>query len=264
MKKYILFFTAIVFFIGCFDKGKRSYKKKYYPSGKLKSYGYYIQDSIPVDTIFTLYEDGKISAKEVYDSIGNAVISVSYFESGIVSQEINYQQGLANGFLYDFFKTGFLKQKSFYVNDIQVGDTYYYSANGVIDTYGFYEWKERNINLVKYDSVTGMSIKDMRQTIYLDSVKVARNTVDKAQNYFCDIILVISNPPKCRSTVRIDYLTKNGFAIKSDTITGQPFYFTQNTTFPDSLFAIKFTASQYDSLTGDSYEQWNRRLVKKK
>jgi hypothetical protein len=263
MKKYILFFIAVLCLSGCFDKDKKSYKKKYYPSGNLKSYGYYIQDSTPVDTLFTLYENGKISSKEVYDGIGNAVKSISYFETGIVSQEINYKQGLANGFLYDFYKNGFARQRSFYVNDVQVGDAYYYKANGIIDTYGFYEWKERNINLVKYDSITGKPTKNMRQTIYLDSIKIEIDTLDREHKYFCDIMLVISNPPKCRSTVRIDYLSKNDSLITSDSITSKHFYSAKKI-LSESLFAIKFTGSQYDSLTQERYEQWNKKMIPKK
>ena len=264
MKNYILFFIAILFFSGCFDKSKRNYKQKYYSSGKLKSYGYYIQDSIPVDTLFTLYEDGRISSKEIYDSTGNAIKSLSYFENGIVSEEINYINGLANGFAYAFSETGKIEKKLFYVNDNKVGDAFFYSDyTNSIDRYGFYEWNGHNINLVKYDSLTGKPLKDMRQTIYLDSVKIDTDTVDREHKYFCDIMLVISNPPNCRSTVRIDFLSESGNLIRSDSITGQPYYSAKKL-LPESLFVIKFSGSQYDSLTQERYEQWNKKMVPKK
>lgn len=263
MKKSTLFLIAALFLCGCFEKNKRIQKNKYYPSGKLKSYGYYMHDSIPVDTLFTLYEDGKILSKQLYDSIGKAVKSIYYFENGVASQVINFKQGLANDFIYDFYNNGFVNKKSFYVNDVQVGDAYYYKLNGVIDTYGFYEWNGRNINLIKYDSITGKSIKDMRQTIYLDSVRIDTDTFDKEHKYFCNIILVVSNPPNCRSTVRIDFLSENGNLISSDSITGQPYYSAKKL-LPKNLFAIKFSGSQYDSLTQESYEQWNKKMTPKK
>ena len=138
IKYFLLLIILIVCLLGCFTNNKRYFKKEYYPSGNLKSYGSYVQDSIPVDTLFTLYENGSLLSLEIYDRIGNTLKVFSYFQNGKIHKNINYKRGLANGFFYVFTETGNLKQKSFYFDDSQVGDTYIYDKNGKLERYGFF------------------------------------------------------------------------------------------------------------------------------
>lgn len=234
----------------CSDSLKKRYKDEYYASGKLKTRGWYINDTIPIDTIFTFYESGKILAKEVYDSIGSAVKSISYFENGIVHKDINYKNGLANGFFYVFRESGNLESMGFFVNDKQIGDTYYYSSTGNhIRAYSFFDWEERPINLLKYDSLTGTILKDMRQVIFIDTVEYSKGNLNNSNQGFlsCNVQIVISNPPKCRSTVKVDYLSTNGILMKSDSVVNKPYYFKKEN-IADSLFTIKISAIQYDSI----------------
>ena len=251
-------FVFIIFIDSCADNTAKKYKKEYYPSGKIKTIGWYIKDSIPVDTLFNFFKSGKLSSKEVYDSIGNAVQSTSYYENGIMSEEINYTNGLANGFGYVFNELGNIEQKKFHINDSFVGDAFFFVESSSIDTYAFYDWTGQNINLIQYDSLNGKIKKDMRQTIYLDSLKMYH---ESSQN-FAELKLVISNPPYCRSTVKIDYLSKIGNTLRSDSVIGIPYY-SKKIILSDSIYAIKFTGHQYDSLTKENFGQWNRKIVSK-
>ena len=88
IKYFLLLIILIVFLLGCFTNNKRYFKKEYYPSGNLKSYGSYVQDSIPVDTLFTLYENGSLLSLEIYDRIGNTLKVFSYFQNGKIHKNI--------------------------------------------------------------------------------------------------------------------------------------------------------------------------------
>lgn len=132
------------------DTQKKRYKTKYYSSGRVETMGWYVQDTIPVDTLYTFYESGKILARDIYDNIGNAVKSISYFENCNIHKIIDYENGLANGFFCTYFASGGIASRAFFVNDLQIGDTYYYSQGGtVVKAYSFFDWKERPINLMK-------------------------------------------------------------------------------------------------------------------
>lgn len=255
-KQKIKILLLIFFISSCTENVSKKQKIEYYPSGKIKSKGWYVRDTVHVDTLITFFANGKIATNEVYDSVGNAVQAKSYYDNGIMSVEVNYKNGLANGFGYVYYESGNIEQKKFHINDSLVGDAFFYAKNNNIKTYGFYEWTGKNINLIKYDSSIGDIKKDMRQVIYIDSIKIYQAN----NNSYLELQLVVSNPPHCKSIVRLDYLSKNGFIIKSDSVIGSPYYFSKEK-LCDSLIEIRFSATQYDSLMNESFEQTNRRKI---
>lgn len=265
-KKKILFCSMfIIFLYSCHDKKNKKFVEKFYPSGKIKTQGWYINDTIPVDTILTFFESGKILSKDIYDSTGSFVLnSITYYESnGTIHKIINYENNLINGFFSLFRESGAIASKGFFVNDKQTGDAYYYTQNGkTIRAYSFFDWQERPINLIKYDSIAGNVRKDMRQVIYIDTLSYSEDkSVGASKNIlFCDIQIIISNPPQCRSTIKVDYISKNGVLMKTDSITSEPYYLKKEK-FPDSLLTIKIWGSQYDSVKNKTvYQNISKKL----
>jgi antitoxin component YwqK of YwqJK toxin-antitoxin module len=243
IKKYgILFLIVYSSVIGCRQKDNTIIKKFYYPSGKLKSYGHYLNDSIAIDTVFTFFENQTILSKEAYDNTGNAIIAISYYENGNKKEIINYKNGLADSFRYTYNEDGSLKSKFFYVDDVQVGDRYFFGRNNQFVVYNFIDWKRQGINLITYDNTN--IIKDVREKIFIDSLKTY---IDKSNQSWYNLSLVIANPPYCRSTIKIDYVSYKGLSIKSDSIINEHFFW-EKARLTDTLSSITIIGSQYDSV----------------
>lgn len=239
--------TVFIGFVSCYSQSKQKLKKEYYSSGNLKSYGRYLQDTIPVDTITTLYENGSVLSKEVFDSFGNSITSIGYNKNGYLNKIINYKNGMANDFLYEFSETGKIKNKYFYYNDQQVGDIYGFDQNTDVNYYGFLDFAGHNKNLITYDNKGLKILKDFRQQIFIDSLKLYIDSVNKDQAAFCNLLLIISNPPKCKNLIKIEFLSKNSSVIKSDSVSNKHYYF-EKQKLPDGVDHVRITGSQYDSI----------------
>lgn len=244
--KWTLKLSAIILiaFGSCLSQKRQKFKKKYYPSGNLMSYGNYIHDTIPVDTLITFSEDGKLFSREVFDSKGKSIIAIQYYKNASLKKIINYEHGKANNFSYEFTETGKVSYKYFYYNDQQVGDIYGFDQNGNIDYYGFLDFEGHNMNLVTYDKGNKI-LKDIRHAIFIDSLEIYTDSAD--HNRTTSLLLIISNPPQCKSKLKIDYLSKNEYLIHSDSISTKN-YCLAIETFPDTIGLVRITGSQYDSI----------------
>ena len=262
MNSQLLFYVSILFLFftiqSCKTKNdaqnKKIFKTHYYPSGKLKNSGWYIKDSMAVDTNYNFYENGKIQFIEVRDDSGysNGETKI-FFEKGNIEEIQNYKKNTLHGFNYRYNQDGFLYSKVFNLNNKQVGDCYWYHGDGVIvRKYGFYDFENHNRNLVTYDSI-GSIRKDLRPIIYVDTIRTYIDSLSKAKESFYDVLLVMSNPPKCHTGVTIDYL-KNSVLMQRDIIKNKQYYFTKNR-FSDSITYIKYSGIQYDSIKQKSLFQ---------
>jgi len=250
MQRNILFILGVViaigFFAGCNNKKKP--KKTYYPSGKLKSSGWYIKDSIPVDTLFNFFENGNVSSVQKRNDSGYLNgLTRYYYDNGILQAIDNYENDYLQGFGYRYSKSGKLYSKILYSNDKQVGDCYWYDIDGIsVNKYAFYDFLGHNRNLIEWDS-TGNIVKDLRPIAFVDSIRAYNDVQDKDNERSYDISLLISNPPKCLSIIKIEYISKSGILIKKDSVGGEHHYVVKER-FPDSLFTIRFVGIQYDSI----------------
>ena len=239
MGKYFII-SILFFFQSCETQDKKVFKKQCYPSGKLKSCGYYVNDSIAIDTTTYFYENGNNSGYL------NGVTKF-YYENGVIERIMNYKEDSLQEFSYKYMQNGLPYSKIFYLDDKQVGDCYWYYSNiAKIRKYGFYDLEGHNRNLVTYDS-TGNIIEDLRPIIFIDSIKTYSDSLDKKNYGSYDILLIISNPPKCRTSITIDYFSKEGVLIRRDSIVNKHYYFNRQK-FSDSISNIKYVSSQYDSL----------------
>lgn len=265
LKYYFLFFILIIslIFYNCSSKTKSKLIKKYFDSGKLKSYGKYINDTIPIDTVINFYENGNMSSIMVYDAFGHPKgESIFYHENGKIFQIIKYENGLAQDFSYEFGYSGKLKSKIFFLNDYQLGDSYYYDTlNGNILAYNFYDFSGHNLNFTQFDSL-GRVIKNIQQRIFIDSINACNDSLDKMDEHFFNVRIVISNPPKCRTDIIIKYFSQNGFLMEADSIMSKSIYFTKKR-LPDSLSVIKVFGSLFDSLTSKTIYQYSDNRLKR-
>lgn len=227
-------------------------RNEYYPSGKIKRRGHFLNDSIPVDTVQSFYENGKIQSIGVYDSTGKLNgVSYIYHENGTIKQQLNYVQGLLDGALVDYDSNGSVYAKGYYYQDRMVGD-YYLMKNDKVFLNAFYDFKGRKINHIEYDSIGNIN-GNFRQKIYLDSISVQ---MDSGNHYSYRILLIISNPLRSKNEISISYIgpANNILAVESVYPNDAP-YVILNKRFKSDLASIKIFGSQYDSILQKSTTQ---------
>lgn len=246
----------LIVLAGCATKEKKISLKKYYPSGKLLSYGWYTNDSIAIDTIYEFYENGKPSAISVYDSTGTGRlngVSTLFNKNGNLYQRTNYIKGLAQGFSYEYNEFGKLSTKQFYLDDHPIGDNYGYDKNGILHHYAFYWIDTTYVSYIEYDTLGGIKEGlNTRPVLFNYFTNIHNDTLKNRIQKKCEIHLIPSNPPRCRTKVNIDFISINGFIIKSDSVVNVELY-KMRYQMPDSLKLIKYHAIQYDSIIRKYY-----------
>ncbi len=254
----IYWLLLLIFLAGCTTKEKKVFIKKYYPSGKLLSYGWYVndRDSFAIDTIYKFYENGKQSAISIYDSRGTGRlngVSILYYDNGNKYQVTNYTKGLAQGFSYEYNKFGKLDTKQFYLDDKPIGDNYGYDKNGNLHHYAFY-WIDTNyVSYIEYDTLGNIkSGLNKRPVLFNYFTKTSNDSSKNKIQKKCYVQIIPSNPPRCRTSVHIEFISQNGFVIKKDSVVNAELY-TKQYEMPDSLKLIKYYAIQYDSIINKYY-----------
>jgi len=251
MKNTTRIYFVLFFISGCITKEQKHFIKHYYPSGKISSYGWYTKDSIPLDTIWKFYENGKLSAKDVYDSKGTGKLdgtSILFFENGNKYQVSNYDKGITQGYLFEFNENGKLRTKQFYLNDKPFGDHYSYNENELVKEYAFFLDEINFVNYIEYDSIGRIKNEPKPRSLLFNYISmIKRDTSNKIIKKYCEIKLVTSNPLHSSIKINVDFISKNGFFIKRDSIYNAPFY-SSSYLMPDSLKIIKYSAIQYDSI----------------
>jgi hypothetical protein len=240
----------------CSNKEKKALKESW-PSGKLKKSGWVNKDNIPVDTMFYYFENGKYQRIEVRDESGSLNgITTSFNEDGTIYQQIPYVNNAIEGFIASY-TAGRLTSRIHRVKARQLGDAYWYDAGGKIYQYDFYGFGDGHRNFIKYDQ-SGNIVNKIAPFIFMDSV--SSYTPANSEEKVCEVFLLLSNAPKCRTSVVIEYLSKDSAIIKQDSITGRSYYYKKEQP-AQSIYSIVFMGRQYDSLTGKNLSQkMSRRL----
>lgn len=263
MRFFSIIFIFIIIVEGCSNKGTRVIKRTYYSSGELKSCGVFIKDSIPVDTLINLFRNGRKSSLEIYSGSGKIEKILSYYQNGNLNKIINYKRGVVNGFFLTYDSTGKLLNKAFYYNGNQIGDTYFYYEDSLI--YNFYDWEGENISQIIYDRDFKI-LNDQRQAIFIDSVKFNNDTTTVKNNniinvFHQDILVLISNPPKCKTDITIKYISNQNILMEEDSTKGVQLFHIK-TSYQDSLAEILISGQQYDSITKKTTYQTSTKTLK--
>lgn len=258
-KKYkIVCLVVLLILSGCITKNEKIFIEKYYKDGKISSHGWYIDGKImvPVDTLFKFFENGNLSSISVYDSIGSGLlngISVLFYQDGNKFQVVNYVNGLAQGFYYQYDKSGHLETKQFYFDDKPIGDHIEFDEHGTPRKYAFYWIDSVYASYIEYDE-KGMiksGIND-RPILFNYFTNVRTDSMKNKIQKVCKISIIPSNPPRCMTRINIYFYSKNGSCLLRDSVTNVELY--QREYFlPDSLSIIEYKALQFDSIVGRYY-----------
>lgn len=244
---FFLSLTILFSITACKKPSKIKVKKTYFPSGKIETYGHYLNDSVPVDTFYIFYENGNLERKIALNSFGKLNgITQLYFENGIDKRTSNYINGLIQGIETNYDSIGNLDFKAFYYNNKMIGDIYQFENNKMI-CYKFYDFKDRLVNRIDYDS-SGKVKKEVNQLMYIDSIKL---TSDKNGLDTCKLLLIISNPIYKSNKINIEYLDRSAKIIAMDSMSENNLhmFFKERLFKSNELGAVKITGEQYDSLT---------------
>jgi len=234
------------------NKKEKQPLKEFYPSRKLKRSGWVNKDKLLVDTTMYYFENGNYQRIEVRDDSGSLNgISTSFNEDGSIYQEIPYVNNSIEGFIYSYTGNGRLASKIYRVKARQIGDAYWYDETGKIYQYGFYGFGNAHSNFIKY-AKTGEIVNKIAPYIFMDSV--SSYTPANSEEKTCEVFLLLSNAPKCRTSVLINYLSKDSAIIKQDSVTGRSYFYMKENSLP-GIYNIVFTGRQYDSLTGKNLSQ---------
>ncbi|HQW92208.1 MAG TPA: hypothetical protein PKY28_03875 [Ferruginibacter sp.] len=243
--------VCCILLVSC-SKKEKQVVKEFYPSGKLKKSGWVNKDKVLIDTTLYYFENGNYQRIEVRDDSGllNG-ISRSYHENGSISQETPYINNSIEGFVYSYTENGRLSSKMFRVKARPIGDAYWYDESGKIYQYDFSGFGNGHRNYIKYDK-TGKIVDKIAPFLFIDSV--SSYTPGTSGQKIYQVFLLLSNAPKCRTSVLINYLSKDSIIIKQDSLTGRS-YFSSEEKFSQEISNIVFYGRQYDSLTGKNLSQ---------
>ena len=247
-KNYLFLIILISLFSACKNSPIKVKKYEYYKSGELKRVGFFLRDSIPIDTIRNYYENGRIKSIEIRDDSGllNG-ISFIFYQSGEIKQLQPYMNGVEQGFASSFSQDEKIQTKEYYFKGFRVGDTYFFDTlSGNIYAYRFKDFNGKSLLQIDYNG--DQSIKqENHQALFIDSITLHSNKKQKIRNeQTCKILLIVSNPPKCHTTISISFWD-NAKAYKTDTIPDGEFYLDTKQIMYNTDSIIVF-AKQYDSL----------------
>jgi hypothetical protein len=245
----LLLIFLIVNTIGCNNNSKKQHKtyvKKYYLNGSLKQEGYYINDNTPADTIRVYNKKGRLISLNIYSDKGVLNGSCIYYDNGVIKQQKHYLNCKLGGVCKNFYKNGALKSKVYFFNGVQVGDANFYSEDGHVALYNFFDFLGRNRVLREYDS-SGEEITNIGKTLFIDSSFAINDTLVSADTF--KIAILISHPPRTRLNIYAEVLDSAKNIIKRPKIDKHNQIAFLYVPIFKGLYNVRVTCSQFDSVS---------------
>ncbi|MFT3981666.1 MAG: hypothetical protein QM687_14420 [Ferruginibacter sp.] len=242
MKIYFLS-VFFLFFYGCNEKKDNFYLEQHYKNGRVKSKGWYTNDTIPSDTIFYYYENGNIEQIVPHNKKGWKIGEVlNYDTNGVFLYTQKYFENSDFGFVSRYQNNKLILKNLFYQNNTY-GDEYGYDSSGRIEHYYFWDFRENVRNMVVWEN--GKIKSKEQKLIYFDSVRIEKSEIRNRYNY--DIIVIISNPPNVKTLLDIYLLQDDKKILEKIQIENRHFFYRKIRS--DEFAYIQFSGKQYDSLT---------------
>lgn len=210
--KLLLFILLTIVNLACVENDNKAsgYRIKRYRNGSVKSTGYYINDSIIVDTFRTYYSGGERESVQIFDSNGLLKGTCQYFdELGRLTQTIEYANGKTNGYIIDYFPNGGIESKAWTHNGIMIGDAFEYYPNGKIKLYNFYDFSQHN-RLVQEFKIDGTLVRSAGNDFLVDSLLEREDTL---QFFF-----LVAHPPFEKTNLVLKKIYGKTKAVQVDTI----------------------------------------------
>lgn len=108
---------------------------RYYKNGQISVEVNY-KEGNPVDGFKQYYESGKLKAEKV--NYGNKQVLTRWFENGVKSADINFENNMLNGRSCQWYSNGRQEMLCSYINDKHHGDLIAWYSNGVKKIEGRY------------------------------------------------------------------------------------------------------------------------------
>ena len=267
MKIFIPLMLFTLIFNSCTRRPNKKLIIKYFASGKIKSRGMYLRDTIPVDTLFQYYTNGNDSLMSIYDNNGTGNLtntSIYYNQNGNKSQESNYLYGSLISKTSQYTENGKCNFKSIYYNHNQVGDDYEFDTlTGKVSKFKFYNFTSDYLNYNDYDEKGLIKKNESKiQLIFKDTFYISALKNKKLTNKIYNYLLLISNPPHFRTAINFYYYGNNGELLKKDSIANQEILYLENQNY-ENLSHISIVGKQFDSITGKTkYQKEDVKLEK--
>lgn len=180
--------VALCFCFGCINK-----ERTIVIDSNVKATG-----NIGPDTVY----EGKISFYNIHSNkllstanYSNGVIngeSIEYYDNGVISSRLNYEQGKKNGIVSLYSKAGELENEYFTYYDLKVGENVHY-RNGVTSSYSFYSFDNKRLFFINYDSVASNPITKIQDGFFFFTVRNF-HLINNSNNQI-EIFLYTPNPP---------------------------------------------------------------------
>ncbi len=121
------------------ESGENSYTRMYHQNGKLAAEGWFRQKT--KDSTWTYYSkyDGSLRLREPYSMGQLDGIATHYFQSGQVSEEVNWKAGKKEGPCLRYYPDGSLRLRTAYKNDSLEGPYMVFYADSTLQVEGRYQ-----------------------------------------------------------------------------------------------------------------------------
>lgn len=233
--------------INCNNIGRKQRKKHirtYHLNGELKKEGYFINDTIPVDTIRNYSKDGYLESLDIYDHKGSLKKIFLYYKNGNVNEQRSYLNGKVNGICKDFYENGKIESITYFFDDIQVGDARFYFKDGGINLYNFFDFSGRNRIVREYDR-SGKLITNIGNKLFIDSSYAINDTLVSLDTF--KMAILISHPPLVRLSIYGEELdSSNNILNRIDINSKKPLVFL-SLPISKGTHMVKIVCNQFDS-----------------
>jgi antitoxin component YwqK of YwqJK toxin-antitoxin module len=127
-KKRVYFLTAITFYIFSAVYAQEEKEKTYYPNGKLESTGTLINGKKNGTWVY-YFENGNVSRKINFkDDLEDGLVK-TFFPDNKRNEEIFYSNGNVDS-LYRFYRTGKMKERTYYSSNRKDRNTFLFDSLG--------------------------------------------------------------------------------------------------------------------------------------
>lgn len=246
--KIVILILFMVVIIGCTNNNRSDHKKyikKYYLNGELKKEGYFINGTIPVDTIKVYNKNGHLISLHIYNYKGELTGVCLYYKNGVTKQQRSYLNGKLNGICRNFYKNGNIESVSYFFNGIQVGDAKFYFEDGGISLYNFFDFSGRN-RIVREYNPSGKEITNIGNKLFIDSSFAINDTLVAIDTF--KVAILISHPPRTRLSIHIEELDSAKNILRRLEINKKDPLVFLSLPISKNLHNVKIICSQFDSV----------------
>lgn len=167
-------------------------------NGNIESEIHYIDDTIKHGTAKYYYTDGKLKGEINYKNGLMDGWYTGYRPDGTLLTKQHYKNGKQDGETYWYDNNGKLEQESNWLNGKNFGDAYFYYPTGILESFRSYDFEGHVRYMIKYDS-SGVKTREEGNILGQFLSDTRFNNIPLGKTITAKIS--VANPPK--STVKV-------------------------------------------------------------